>query len=488
MNERQLAILVVDDDPDIVSGITRILRLDGYRVDAVASIAEMADRENWSDYFAILMDRKLPDGLAEDVLPQLVGLAPDAALIIVTGHADLDSSIAALRHGAEDYLLKPINPDALRAILARIAERKRTEQALRESEQRMRAILKAAPDAIITIGTDGVIRGFNPAAEQMFGYSADESIGENVSLLMPSPYREQHDEYLRRYLSTGDARIIGTSRELTGRRKDGLTFPIELSVSEVDHLGIFTGVIRDISERKRLQKEVLNIAAEEDRRIGHELHEGIQQEVTALELFAGTLLDVLRAVEQREFDGKETRLLEEARFLKLQEIAHKLCKGLADTHEHVQQLSRGIMPVPIDAQGLISALMELASSTDALQDITCRFESPEVVQVADNTTATHLYRIAQEAMNNALRHSQADGILLSLVRKDNQIILEVSDNGIGIDPVITSRAGVPGGLKGIGLRAMQYRAGVIGATLHIGRRDEGGTQVRCIVFSREGLR
>jgi two-component system sensor kinase FixL len=129
--------------------------------------------------------------------------------------------------------------------------------ALRAQEAKLRAILDTAVDGIVTIDECGVIESFNPAAERMFGYSAREVIGQNVNVLMPSPNREEHDGYIARYRSTGEARIICTPREVTGLRKDGTTFPLELSVS-VWCAGCgqkFTGMMRDVSERKQVQQQ-----------------------------------------------------------------------------------------------------------------------------------------------------------------------------------------------------------------------------------------
>src|SRR5947208_1300452 len=115
-----LTVLVIDDDADTRANLRDILELDGdYRVETAGTIAEALDRDDWSQIGAILLDRKLPDGSAEAVLPRLRQLAPDAAVLIVTGYADLTGAISALRQGAADYILKPINPDALRAGLAR---------------------------------------------------------------------------------------------------------------------------------------------------------------------------------------------------------------------------------------------------------------------------------------------------------------------------------------------------------------------------------
>ncbi len=135
---------------------------------------------------------------------------------------------------------------------------------LRESEQRMRAIVDTAVEAIVVIDENGNIDRFNAAAERTFGYHVAEIIGRNVSVLMPSPYREQHDSYIRNYLRTGRARIIGMRWETEGRRKDGQIFPIEISVSEIRVSGkhLFTGVLRDISRRRQQKQELANTMQE----------------------------------------------------------------------------------------------------------------------------------------------------------------------------------------------------------------------------------
>ena len=114
---------------------------------------------------------------------------------------------------------------------------------LPEREALLRAILETSPDGLITIDENGIIQSFNPAAERMFGYAAAEVIGRNVSCLMPSPYREEHDAYLERFLRTGEKRIIGIGREVLGQRKDGTIFPLELAVGEVQAAGrrLFAG-------------------------------------------------------------------------------------------------------------------------------------------------------------------------------------------------------------------------------------------------------
>jgi len=131
----------------------------------------------------------------------------------------------------------------------------------------------------------------NASAEGIFGYSARELIGRNVSVLMSSPHREAHDGIWANYLRTGHAKIIGIGREVTGRRKDGSAFPMDLSVSEVKLATgqMFTGFIRDITERKRLEKEILEISDREQRRIGQDLHDGLCQHLAGIELMSQVL-------------------------------------------------------------------------------------------------------------------------------------------------------------------------------------------------------
>src|SRR5258705_376242 len=137
-----------------------------------------------------------------------------------------------------------------------IAERKSAERALHDSTGRMRALIETAVDGAILIDARGVVLMFNPACEKLFGYSADEVIGKNVKMLMPEPYQHEHDRYIANYLDSRKPKIIGIGREVVGLRKDGSTFPMDLSVGEAEQEGgsIFVGIIRDITERKSAER------------------------------------------------------------------------------------------------------------------------------------------------------------------------------------------------------------------------------------------
>ncbi len=194
----------------------------------------------------------------------LVGMAASATFLSIRSAKRITQPIAALAQATRDLAAGclrediPVSTtDELGQLTAAFNEMwgtlRESEQALRESEAKTRAIVDNAADGIITINERGIVETFNNAAEQIFGYAANEVIGENVNVLMPSPQREEHDGYLQSYFDTGVKKVVGIRRELVGRRKDGATFPMDLHVSEVRLGGrrLFTGIVRDISERKR---------------------------------------------------------------------------------------------------------------------------------------------------------------------------------------------------------------------------------------------
>ncbi len=332
-------------------------------------------------------------------------------------------------------------------------------EALHASQERLRAVVSTAVEAIITIDDQGGIDSVNPAAERMFGYSASELVGRNVNLLMPSPYREEHDYYLKRYLRTGERRLIGGGREVQGRRRDGSTFPLDLSVSEFwdQSRRMFTGVIRDVSKRKALEREVLEIATEEQRRIGQALHDSTGQELTALSLLVETLRDML--------EGSVAAPL-----------VIKVREGVQRALSQVRAHAQGLIPVEVDSRGLSAALAELTARTNILQGVECTFESSGPVLCDAKSVATQLFYIAKEAVGNALRHGQPRHIGISLNADRSVLTLRIVDDGIGFAPETVSGAGM-------GLKIMHYRAGLINGRLVVEKAVPRGTAVICTVHT-----
>ncbi len=344
------------------------------------------------------------------------------------------------------------------SIRADITERKRLEEALRESEQRTRAIVDNAVEGILTIDERGMVKSVNPAACRLFGYAPEEIVGRHVSFLMPSPHREALDEYPADDLSAGRAKIISTWRELEGQRKDGSLFPMELSVSEV-RLGdrrLFTSLIRDISERRELEQAVATASEQERTRIARELHDGLGQQIGGLLFLMNGLHRDLQAanVPQAETVGQ-------------------LCAELGTALTQARRLAHDLYAVPPTPGGVVEALENLAERVSSDRRIECEFGGDKNALVRNPAAAIHLYRIAQEAMHNALKHSQATRIDLELRRVSTGLELLVRDNGVGFPADQPTR--------GLGLRTMEQRARLVGGRLKIHSRATGGVEVLCSV-------
>jgi signal transduction histidine kinase len=217
------------------------------------------------------------------------------------------------------------------------------------------------------------------------------------------------------------------------------------------------GIVTDITERKRLEAEVLQISEREQRRIAQDLHDGLGQQLAGLWCLSDVLRKDLEAQASSEADK-----------------AAKIAQLLNTALTHTRSLARGLHPVEPEPHGLMSALESLATSVSDLFKISCQFECEEPALIEDNTVATHLYRIAQEAINNALKHGRAQHIKVGLSASAERIILTISNDGMRFKKV----TGRP---TGLGLRTMQYRADMIGGELTIRKKDEGGATVTCTV-------
>jgi hypothetical protein len=175
-----MRVLVVEDDADTRANLCDILELDGHEIETAASVAEALDRDDWRSIAAIILDRKLPDGSAEDLLPQLRQLAPEAGVIVATGFPDLDGAVAAIRSGVADYILKPINPDVLRARLGRIAEHRHLEQEKARSDAAFRTLVETTPALVTIMRPDRSIVYLNPYGEALTGYTTNEIAGKDA--------------------------------------------------------------------------------------------------------------------------------------------------------------------------------------------------------------------------------------------------------------------------------------------------------------------
>ncbi|MEX2214163.1 MAG: response regulator [Phycisphaeraceae bacterium] len=448
-------VLLIEDDADARASLADILELDGYIVEQAGSIAAALVDRDWTQLVAIITDRRLPDGHADARLQQFKSLAPDAAIIVVTGYRDLEGAIACLQQGAEDYLIKPVNPDALRLSLRRIVERRRTMLELQASRQRLQALFNSAIDVILLLDNDARIIEANPAVATLLGYPPAALAGKSLGDLLNADDRRAFATEWKQFLGNGAATM-----ELLLNRRDGT--PVAVDYRAVAHIvpGLHMGIARDLSERRRLERQVLDVSASEQQRIGRDLHDGLGQELTGIAFLADVLRQKLARLNRPEAAD-----------------AAEITQLVNQTIDHARALVRGLCPVVTDADGLMSALEELAEVIHTTHRVACRFLCEEPVLVNDPNVAAQAYFIAREAVNNAVKHARARHITLRLKKQGDRAVLSVQDDGVGI---IESPA------AGRGMQIMPYRARMIAGSLDIASTTGKGTAVT-LTFNAKGL-
>ena len=261
----QYSVLIVEDNEDLVLGLQDLLRHDGYAVTVAGTVAGAIELVRSHRFNAILLDLGLPDGDGLEVLKETQRLDPSLPVVIVTAHISQDRTVGMLKEGAYAYLTKPYDREELRHTLRRaigvteLAVRvERTEHLLSQSEDRFRSLVDSASDAIIVADHRGRILSWNRSASTLFGYTDEEALGQPLTLLMPARYHHAHKQGLARMHSTGKGRVMGSGLEVHGLKKDGTEFPIELSLATWKTMdsSYYSGVLRDISERKKAERAV----------------------------------------------------------------------------------------------------------------------------------------------------------------------------------------------------------------------------------------
>ncbi|MCE9519584.1 MAG: PAS domain S-box protein, partial [Verrucomicrobia bacterium] len=386
--------------------------------------------------------------------------------------------------------------------VARIAiERKQSESALRDSEEKFHALFENASDAII-ITEDDLFIDCNARSLEMFGcHSRDQFLGHPPYEFSP-PFQPDGRDSTELALEKLNAALNGQPQffEWTHTKLDGTPFPAEVSLVkvEVGDKTLIQGIVRDISERKRaeetirqqnaeletrvdqrtaelskankelrslmttrrqLEKEILEISEREQKRIGQDLHDDLGQQLAGIWCLSQLLESSL--VTQNSSDAA---------------AAAKITKQLQESLELTRKLAQGLYPVALQAEGLSSALEELARRTTEMFKVNCVCKCPQQL-VLDYTVATHLYRIAQEAITNAIKHGRAKNIEIELSSNTRQTYLTINNDGI-------SMAKKPINGDGMGLRIMKYRADMIGGNLSIkSNNDNEGTSVTCMIHT-----
>ncbi|MBF0613924.1 MAG: diguanylate cyclase [Magnetococcales bacterium] len=257
---KQPRILVADDSRSARELIRNFLEQRGYAVTLVADGKEAVRKFRETPHDLVLMDANMPvvDGYRACTEIRRSHQGDETGIIMITGQEDDESVEKAFSAGAEEYITKPIHWVVLEKRIRLSLENRLAREEIQEARARMEAIVSSAPDAIIVINDQGLIESTNLVAARMFGYPLAEMVGQNVSMLMPSPYREQHDQYLANYRTSRKPNVLGLTRELVAIRRSGAIFPMELTISEVrlKNRYLFTAILRDITERKQAEEKI----------------------------------------------------------------------------------------------------------------------------------------------------------------------------------------------------------------------------------------
>jgi PAS domain S-box-containing protein len=329
--------------------------------------------------------------------------------------------------------------------------RRHAEEEVHASESRLRAMLEAALDAVVTMDAGGRVVGWNQAAAAVFGYHASEAIGRDMAdLIVPPALRQRHRQGLARFLEGGRPAILDRRLELTGMRRDGTEFPVELTITKIGLPGppMFTGYLRDITDRVRAEQalqasraRLVEVADAERRRIQRNLHDGAQQRITAVLLTLGRLREA--PVDRRE----------ELLGIAIDELAMSL--------QEIRELAGGLHPSVLTERGLTAALHALALAAPVAVELRALPEErlPEAVEAA-------VYYVVAEAVANARKHAGASTIGVRIETPVGAVLVEVTDDGVG-------GADVEGG----GLRGLADRVEAQGGRLVVKSPPRRGTQL-----------
>ena len=347
-----------------------------------------------------------------------------------------------------------------------VTETRLNEEAAHQSRTLFSDIIEGTTDAVFLCATDGRLLLVNSALAQWLGKPADEIIGKKVNEIGP--------DGISRIVLEHNAEIVAGKKTRTFEvavptgRQGSRTFLVTkgLNRSREGDAAIF-GIARDVSELKMMEREIIDTSEKEKQRLGHDLHENLCQYLVGISLLGNVLFeDLLRLG------------------IKQAEDARQITGLVKDVVTEVRTMVKGLSPMPLDqGDGLVVALEELADQARSIGNIECTVRASRSTKGMERSITLPLYRIAQEAVHNAIKHSQATKLQIRLSNSRDSIVLTIQDDGIGFPEPKSLN---PKSRSGLGLDIMNYRSRIIGAELMIRKLPKGGTAVICTIPKRVG--
>lgn len=462
-NATNPSVLIVDDDRGLLRLLQRALEREGFSVASADSGQSALDWLTRHPTDLMLVDLKLQDIEGKDLVERLEAEGRCPPFIIITGQGDERVAVEMMKRGARDYLVKDVDfLQFVPAVTRRALEQVENERRLAEAEAQVhlvRSVVEQGFSAVLITDAalpDPRVVYINPAFAQITGYASSQVIGQPLSSLAALGYVQDR---LRAGWPEGTQFFEESSRYQTPQGErwgEWRVGPVRDKAGRTTHWLV---IFRDITERKRLEKELLEISDQERRRLGQDLHDGLCQHLAGIELMSQVLEQKLAAKSK----GDAARAAD---------IARHVREAIAQT----RLLARGLSPVTLESEGLSSALLELAGNTEKMFGVSCRVEVAGNMPIPNLplAVATHLYRIAQEAVSNALKHGRASEILIRFEPGPGRATLRVIDNGGGLPASGPKPAGM-------GLRIMRYRASMIAGSLSVEPGPSAGVVVACSV-------
>lgn len=344
-------------------------------------------------------------------------------------------------------------PDYFIFVIEDVQARKDAATALAEQEARYRVVIETAADGFWMADREGHILAVNDSYVRRSGYSRKELQSMSIAQIEAQASEREVHAHIERTMRTG-----GDLFETRHRAKDGEIWPVEVKSSYAQMNGLFFAFLRDLTGQKSLERQIIEISTAEQERIGRDIHDGVGQELTGISMLARGLQRHLEAADRTA----------EAN------TAGNIVEHIQSALDEARALAAGLAPVQIGPDGLTDALRSLTARIGSAMGIACRYRGSQNVQVEAEDTAIQLYRIAQEAVQNAVKHADAKHIDVSLERSSDHVVLTVSDDGRGIAQARKQH-------QGIGLRIMAYRADIIGGKLSVESAEGRGTRIHCKV-------